>query len=101
MWRAELPTSLATLASHRGPVFAAAWCPQAASRCATVGEDRVLAVWDIRASARPALLVPAHGTDALCVDWNKYSDAMLATGAADGEICVWVRAPSPAWLPTA
>lgn len=52
---------------------------------ASVGDDRQLLIWDMRAesSSKAAHSVLAHPTDINCVSFNPTNEFVLATGSAD------------------
>ena len=46
-----------------------------------------LQVWDIK-SPRPVHVIPAHASEVLTLDWNKYRPNVVATGSVDTSIRV-------------
>lgn len=73
---------------------------------ATVGLDKAISIWDLRApkSEAPALRIAgAHASEVLAVAWHP-GGGMIATGGADAAVKLWdprraaggVSAPAPA-----
>jgi len=61
---------------------------------ATASGDCSVKVWDARTRFSSATLA-AHGFEVLAVDWNKYNDALIATGSVDKTARVWdLRQPA-------
>ena len=123
--------------AHARCCYGVAWNPRHADVFATCGGDGLLKIWDARrpADAPPTLSVPVvsdpgmGGTmmgmgaaamqgpmmpaEALCLDWCKYNDALLAVGSVDrclrlfdvrkggggGGIGAAAAAPSPSHSP--
>ena len=49
-----------------------------------------LKIWDLR-QPHATLSVPVHDYEALCCDWNKWNDCVVATGAVDKSVRLWDR----------
>ena len=99
-------TSLATLTSHQGQVYAASWSPREPKILATCGQDGFLHIFDLRAKElRPTSSIRARWvspslmlvsleadldseTDLLFCDWNKY-DPLVATAGKNSSIGIW------------
>lgn len=93
----------AFLNAHARCCYGVSWSPRHADVFATSGGDGLLKIWDARrpADAPPTLSVPvvsdpgmgmmAGGmgagppmpAEALCLDWCKYNDSLLAVGSVD------------------
>ncbi|KAA8492986.1 Histone-binding protein RBBP4 [Porphyridium purpureum] len=59
---------------------------------ASVGDDRKLAIWDVRDSSsrsKPVNSVDAHSREINCVAFSPFSEHILATGSADSTIGLW------------
>lgn len=78
-------------AAH-GPqqLYQTAWSPQQAHLFGAVGAGRSLDIYDGRFSGEPVFRhEAAHAREILCIDWNKYADAVIATGSVDLAIHIW------------
>jgi len=53
---------------------------------ASVGDDKMLMVWDTRASGEPVLKIQAHEREILAVSYSPAVDHLLLTGSADNTI---------------
>lgn len=83
----------ATYAAHDGVVSGVAWPNHLAHLLASVGDDRRLLVWDIRAPSRePALSSPlgTHKAKTNSVACSPFSEFVLAAGSADQSVAMWV-----------
>jgi peroxin-7 len=88
--------------AHARCCYGVSWNPRHADVFATCGGDGLLKIWDARRSpdAPPTLSVPVFSdpgmamngmnqqqqqmpAEALCLDWCKYNDALLAVGSVD------------------
>ncbi|GAA99599.1 uncharacterized protein L969DRAFT_411797 [Mixia osmundae IAM 14324] len=87
LWRPELPHSLQTIPAHSACVYAALFSPSQPQTLASVSSDGFLKVWDLNsptaASGNASLAIPAHPTEILSLDWNKYQPFLVATGSVD------------------
>lgn len=85
--------------AHSRCCYGVSWNPRHGDVFATVGGDGLLRVWDARrpADAPPTLSCPVISAEtsigmhqppaeALCVDWCKYNDVLLAVGSVDRAI---------------
>ena len=93
----------AFLGAHQGCCYGVSWNPRHSDVFATCGGDGLLKIWDARRppDAPPTLSVPVVSdpgmgiwgdewqrqrrvpAEALCLDWCKYNDALLAVGSVD------------------
>ena len=97
-WTPERPTSLQTIAAHSSCVYQALFSPHTPQTIATCSTDGTLKIFDLRqpisvtpdnAVAKPALLIPAHGSEILSIDWNKYRPWVIASASVDRTAKVW------------
>ncbi|KAJ2920616.1 hypothetical protein H1R20_g16479, partial [Candolleomyces eurysporus] len=62
---------------------------------ASVGDDKMLMLWDTRSSGQPQLEVQAHDAEILAVSFSPATDHLLITGSADKTIVLHdIRAPT-------
>ncbi|OCH88748.1 WD40 repeat-like protein [Obba rivulosa] len=62
---------------------------------ASVGDDKMLMIWDTRASPEPVLKMQAHEREILAVAFSPAVDYLLLTGSADNTIVLHdMRAPA-------
>ncbi|KAF7797167.1 hypothetical protein EIP86_008359 [Pleurotus ostreatoroseus] len=62
---------------------------------ASVGDDKMLMIWDTRASNEPVTKVQAHDREILAVSYSPAKDYLLLTGSADHTIILHdLRAPA-------
>jgi histone-binding protein RBBP4 len=77
---------------HTADVEDVCFCPDNSRLVASVGDDRLLALWDERAPASmTASAASAHDDDVHVVDWSPHDANMLVTGSADCKCKVWDR----------
>ncbi|KAG8904317.1 peroxisomal targeting signal 2 receptor, partial [Tulasnella sp. 403] len=99
LWTPERPQSLTTLPAHHGCVYQVLFSPHVPSVLASCSTDGTLKIFDVRQPrpttsthqplATPALTVPAHGTEVLSFDWNKYRPWVVATASVDRTLKVF------------
>lgn len=78
----------------------ASWNPREAGLLAVACGDGSVRVFDGRTGSVVQRVDGAHQGETLCVDWNKYDSAILATGSVDQQVKIWdLRSPNLA-LPT-
>ncbi len=82
---------LRTFKAHCGVVEDVAWHWNHDNIFASVGDDRMLYLWDCRnlSNTEPASLIQAHKEEINCVSFNPANDYMLATGSADKTVALW------------
>ncbi|EJU02832.1 chromatin assembly factor 1 subunit C [Dacryopinax primogenitus] len=56
---------------------------------ASVGDDKMLYIWDSRAPNKPIQDCVAHDQDVNAVDFNPASETLLLTGSADCSLALW------------
>ncbi|KAH9929735.1 WD40 repeat-like protein [Fomitopsis serialis] len=62
---------------------------------ASVGDDKMLMVWDTRASSEPTTKIQAHDREILAVAFSPAKEELLLTGSADSTIILHdLRAPT-------
>lgn len=107
IWTPERPSSIQTIAAHGACVYQALFSPHMPQTIATCSTDGTIKIFDLRqaAPAPPqqlppiggpnaptspaALVVPAHPTEVLSIDWNKYRPWVIASGSVDRSVKVW------------
>lgn len=55
----------------------------------SVAADGCTLIWDVRRPTLPIQKIQAHVTEALSMDWNKYTDVTLVTASVDKTIKGW------------
>ena len=69
--------------AHTKAVEDVAWHCKDSNMAGSVGDDRLLCIWDVRDSEKPAKLVrDAHKDDINCIAFNPTNEFVLATGSA-------------------
>lgn len=90
--------------AHTACVYAALYSPSQPHTIASCSSDGFLKVWDTRSPASPSVMIPAHPTEVLTLDWNKYHPHMIATGSVDKSIRIhdlrMASSPPPGAAPT-
>ncbi|TFK26744.1 WD40 repeat-like protein [Coprinopsis marcescibilis] len=62
---------------------------------ASVGDDRMLMLWDTRSAAKPQVEIQAHDSEILAVSFSPATDHLLVTGSADKTIVLHdIRSPA-------
>ncbi|KAF8315337.1 WD40 repeat-like protein [Clavulina sp. PMI_390] len=109
VWTPERPTSVQTVLAHGSCVYQALFSPHTPFVLASCSTDGTMKIFDLRQPTaptapqpmpstqpptpdqltRPAMIVPAHPTEILSLDWNKYRPWVLATGSVDKTIKIW------------
>merc|ERR1712093_210590 len=104
LWTPERPDSVATINAHDACVYASLFSPHSPDTIASCSSDGLLKVWDLRTApasasavpgssvsaspSKPALVIPAHPTEVLSLDWNKYRPDTIATASVDRTVRV-------------
>lgn len=73
---------------HSGICYEAKWSPRNGSILASVSGDWSVKIFDV-SSKQAVHAFPAHAGEVLSVDWNKYRDNIVVTGATDRCVKVW------------
>ncbi|CAF1047800.1 unnamed protein product [Adineta steineri] len=82
------PNLQTTLTGHESIVYEARWHPRQSGLIASVSADCSLRLFDIKQSSN--IISPrAHPAEILSIDWSKYDDHLLITGACDNRIRLW------------
>jgi peroxin-7 len=82
------PTLQATLSGHESIVYEARWHPRRSGLIASVSADCSLRLFDIKQSSNIVNRL-AHPAEILSLDWSKYDDHLLVTGACDNRLRLW------------
>lgn len=83
---------LCSFAAHTDTVEDVDWHHKDANLVASVGDDKILNLWDVRKTdnSKPIHnVVNAHESDINCVAFNPVNEFVLATGSADKTIGIW------------
>lgn len=81
--------------SHTDVVGDVDWHPTKADVFASVGDDRMLKIWDLKAPQRPSSDIKAHEREILCVAFNPGQEHLVITGSADNTIIMHdIRSPA-------
>ncbi|KAG9313952.1 WD40-repeat-containing domain protein [Chiua virens] len=73
---------------HTSVVGDVDWHPTKENVFASVGDDKLLLLWDTRSSAEPTLKVQAHDREILACAFNPVQPNLLITGSADKTIAL-------------
>jgi len=73
------------LAGHTAWVSSVVWSPTAPSLLASAGYDRVVRVWDLRATSA-LFTIGAHNDKVLCLDWT---ERYMYSGGADNQLRIY------------
>jgi len=87
LWNADASQSIRTFTGHPAGVNAVSWHPKYADMFASVC-DKACNLWDIN-DTRPVLSIPAHREQIMAVEWSKYDEYQMFTGAVDKLIRIW------------
>ena len=74
---------------HLNGVSDVRWNPSREQEFASVDEDAMLALWDVRTTSRPAQKVKAADCEIFCVDFSRADEHQLVTGASDSSVRLW------------
>ncbi|CAL1694350.1 unnamed protein product [Somion occarium] len=79
---------------HTSVVGDVDWHPRHENVLASVGDDKMLMIWDTRAPAEPTSRIQAHDREILAVAYSPAVDHLLLTGSADKTIILHdIRSP--------
>jgi peroxin-7 len=82
------PILQSTLSGHESVVYEARWHPRRPCLIASVSADCSLRLFDIKQSSN-IVNQRAHPAEILSLDWSKYDDHLLVTGACDNRLRLW------------
>lgn len=81
--------ALTKFAGHEDVVEDVAWHLHHESYFGSVGDDKLLLLWDTRNPQKPMHRVQAHSAEVNCLSFNPSTEYHLATGSADKTVAVW------------
>ena len=67
-----------------------AWHRQEEHIYGSVGDDKLLKLWDTRQS-KSVFSVEAHSEEVLCLDFSSFNTNLLLTGSVDKTVAFWDR----------
>ncbi|KAF8215782.1 histone acetyltransferase type B subunit 2 [Mycena galopus ATCC 62051] len=80
---------------HTSVVGDVDWHPTKENVFASVGDDKMLMIWDTRAPTEPSSKIQAHDREILAVSFNPAAEHFLVTGSADKTVILHdMRAPN-------
>ncbi|KAJ7431734.1 WD40 repeat-like protein [Mycena galericulata] len=80
---------------HTSVVGDVDWHPTKENVFASVGDDKMLMIWDTRAPTEPSTKVQAHDREILAVSFSPANEHLLVTGSADKSVILHdMRAPA-------
>ncbi|CCM03663.1 uncharacterized protein FIBRA_05807 [Fibroporia radiculosa] len=79
---------LVVFKGHTSVVGDVDWNSQKGDVFASVGDDKMLMIWDKRVSAEPTTKIQAHDREILTVAFSPSTDYLLLTGSADHTIAL-------------
>jgi len=86
----KLLDALQKFTAHSSVVEDVAWHHHHEAFFGSVGDDKKLFIWDMRAAPdQPINAVDAHSHEVNCISFNPYSEYLLATGSADKTVALW------------
>jgi len=74
---------------HRDVVEDISWHSKHSNIFASVGDDKLLNIWDTREVGKPTQSVSCHKLEVNTVAWNPFSEFVIATGSSDKTIGLW------------
>merc|ERR1711907_252325 len=82
---------LTTFTGHNNVVEDVAWHQHKETFFGSVGDDRMLMLWDTREKnlSKPTHSIQAHGAEINCVCFNPRNEFTLLTGGADKMVHLW------------
>lgn len=101
IWTPDRPHSVQTIQAHNACVYNSLFSPHSPDTLASCSSDGLLKIWDLKqvgsSSALPtgvtpapaeraSLTIPAHPTEVLSLDWNKYQPNIIATASVDRSV---------------
>ncbi|KAJ6520201.1 WD40 repeat-like protein [Mycena sanguinolenta] len=82
---------------HTSVVGDVDWHPTKENVFASVGDDKMLMIWDTRAPTEASTKIQAHDREILAVSFNPACEHLLVTGSADKTVILHdIRAPAKA-----
>lgn len=81
----------AVFKEHSSVVEDVAWNAVEANIFASVGDDKRLLLWDVRAGSSPTTNIEAHFAEVMSVDFSPFDANLIVTGAGDCAVAVWDR----------
>ena len=78
-----------TFSAHKGVVEDVAWHALHEEYFGSVGDDKMLIIWDRRIQGKTANSVEAHSAEVNCISFNPFNNFLLATGSADHTVAIW------------
>ncbi|KAJ7610895.1 WD40 repeat-like protein [Roridomyces roridus] len=85
---------------HTSVVGDVDWHPKQENVFASVGDDKMLMIWDTRAPTDPSTKIQAHDREILAVAFNPASENLLVTGSADKTVILHDLRAAPKVLHT-
>lgn len=84
-------TDTTPYAGHIGTVEEIQWSPVSKEPTvfASAGNDGRVCIYDTRLKRAPVITMQCSQTDLNVLSWNRVTQNLLATGAEDGQWCVW------------
>lgn len=87
----ELQPTMKIKSAHSEVIEDVAWHRFHKNLFASVGDDRLLQIWDTRESVTSGsrMKVTAHNGDVMCVSFNPFAEYLVLTGGTDKVVKVW------------
>jgi len=87
----DVVSPVRTFSGHKKGVGDVRWHPKYSHMFGSVSDDSMLGLWDIRAPDTEALVkhVKGHNSDINCLDFSKFDENLVVTGAGDSTVRSW------------
>eukprot|EP01066_Platyproteum_vivax_P010987 Platyproteum_vivax@DN4961_c0_g1_i2.p1 len=85
----QLRPTIALNEAHVGTVEDVKFHFQKNEVLGSVGDDKMLKLWDLRQKGEACRGVCGGGGELNCLAFNSFFESLIATGSSDGSVCLW------------